>query len=317
MPTLQFKYMKELVGTYIDAPPLITFDGRFVAGTSGFFIDLWFNKLSGQIRVPSLPIGFTPLNLIRNAPYYINLETQEILLLSMNIAANVFYFSLYDFNGNPKTSFYNLNSAGYGHQPIGCGWVNGNFYVVAGRVTSLQYSDILKLDFSLANPIIPYYEIVVYSPAYTITFAFKGGLLVLFPPPSGPAVSYQIGTPSDFVNNYYKNEIAARGFSSGVFKGFFAMSYYYYSNSVLDSNGLVIPNPEGYGTILRYGNLNFSMKFDAAYAGSSITAIFFVQGLPFVLIDYHIFSAVWISRFDHNFADNFARGVPIAGFKRA
>lgn len=323
MGTLNLHY----VGTISSYGDLVCQEGRFFLGGSGYFID-GYNKLN-NIVIPAAKNGltYTQANSPNNG-IYVSVSRQEVFLIVID-SSSLAYVQVFDFHGTYKYTSQFVDPISYARLSLS---VVGNEVVAIvpyndGPSLFLynhdEYTHLFGHSWNIGYP----YNYNGYGTL--VTSAYPGGIAVAWRgfdsatgDSTGPIHRFSYGkrvsiyTPSLISTGNFALA-AAYSLSVGVFHGLMCYGFTYSSNLAIDANNQITAAANSGFPVVKYGNMPFDLQFPPGYQGVLWRGcIFFVNGIPFVLIDGGVlFSAVWDENFSHHNITNFARGVPIAGTK--
>ena len=300
----------------------ITFDGRFVAPDFGsVFLDFLLHKET-DIVIPALT-GYKAVNAggySNNA--FINLVRQEYLIFLWEVSTATSLLAMFDFTGHLKYKVRFIPPSNWAPLYSGICFFNNQYHFTCQDVatTKLNY---FVLETSTGTPSLTLQNKRAIATNYSVFSTGKGITLFTQNPPE-PIVSSYIGESGYF--GQYNN---ASGLGSvftlehataRIFNGrFVCQTTNDVKNITIPANGLVTAANNNGTPLLMFGDQTFDLQFPSAHAGEIIYGSLFGKGSVFYALTSlaRLFCSVYYPRFSHNFSDNFARGVPIAGVKRA
>ncbi len=310
-----------LVGT-TDFGNAQTIDGRFLI-QGGVCYDLLLNQIT-NIVPPKLPAQYQiPFYYGNMNSAFINLALQETIMpLWKNGSANFNKMGRFDFAGNLKSFFLLDRSSGWNNNMYAFGFWNNRYHI-------------LSRDYWDGNVNYYVFKIAEGGEAVTVqrfieaydrygTWNFPNGLVFVRSNAAFQAEYKVVGSIPEFSpvfdrNGYPAAAAVIRANVAGIYHGAVVrVLYNSYTNVTVPTNGLVTASANGGLPWVIIAGQRFDLQFDPIYAGLIIRGTLTYGPVPYAVLDGNrLFSAVYYPRFSHNFSDNFARGVPIAGSHRS
>ena len=320
MSTLDMKYIGLAGSSYfLDSQ---TMDGRFVI-TGGVCYDLLLNQINNIIP-PKLPAQYqVPTYYSNMTTAFVNLELQEVTYpLWENSSASFNKIGRFDFQGNLKSVFFLDRSSGFTATMFAFGYWDGHYHILS-RDYGDGYLNYYVFRFGLGNTAVTEKRWGHYANFYG-TWNFPKGLAFVHADAYFDAQVETYGSVPEFAPafttvGYPASDANIKANVGGVFQGRAVLGLLNSTGNVtLPANGLASIDANDSLPYAIIAGLRFDLQFDPAYAGLIIRGTFFYGPVLYAVLDGNrLFSAIYYPRFSHNFADNFARGVPIAGVKRA
>ncbi len=296
-----------------------TMDGRFII-TDGVCYDLLLNQITNIIPPKyTIPDYYPSMN-----GAFINLALQETVvpMWKLDGAGSFTKMGRFDFAGNLKSFFLLDRPSSWNVLSYAFGFWNGQYHILSDDTQdgATNYCVFKIAEGGEAVTVqrftepYDYYGTwnfpngLVYVGAYTL---FQAEFNIVGSVPEFAPVYDTVGYPASY--QQIKSNIG------GVFKGQAVLG-------LLNSTGNVTLPANGFASVgandgMPYAviaGLRFALQFDPAYAGLIIRGLMFYREILYAVLDGNrLFSAVYYPRFSHNFSDNFARGVPIAGSHRS
>ncbi len=308
---------------YPKAVNYLTFDGRFLIGANGLFIDTLLHQFNDIV----VPIGLPLLNLVptQRPPIFVNLLRQEVLCFIESQSASNIFLALYDFKGHLKTVVdFPSNNTSFIEMYDAIGYWDNRYWISARAISNsavqifsyvpfgwftLETTQLWEDEFQ--NVIILPYQGFLYVRSDWVSatdlpwYTYQFGSVPPYTPIPGtyslPGVTFRPGQDLACV---YKQKLAVCLLGS---------------QPTVNAENLIVFDLAG-DTYLTYGGELFNMRFPkiangVPTSGLVTRAFLFYAGLPYVVLDGGLlFSAVFYENLSSHFSDNFARGVPIAGF---